>query len=32
MGRRQMKKIPAASSLFAGGKGAHFENDTASEK
>ena len=25
-------KIPAASSLLAGGKVAHFENDTASEK
>ena len=32
MGRRQMKKIPAASSLLAGGNVAHFENDTASEK
>ena len=25
-------KIPAASSLLTGGKVAHFENDTASEK
>ena len=32
MGRCQMKKIPAASSLLAGEKVAHFENDTASEK
>ena len=32
MGRRQMKKNPAALSLLSGGKVANFENDTASEK
>ena len=32
MGRHQMKKNSAASSLLAGRKVAQFENDTASEK
>ena len=32
MVRRQMKKNPAVPCLLSGGKVAHFENDTASEK
>ena len=32
MGRRQMKKFPLLQACLRGGKVAHFENDTASEK